>query len=408
VNDADLFDKELFRGGFPHEAFTALRHDRPVFYLPFPEGFPGQHDDGFWVLTRHADIQAVNRDVEAFSAYDGPTLSHYEGMPGAMLPAMDGASHVRQRRLISAGFTPRMVGMLEEQARRWASTIVDHALEQGTCNFVVEVAYRLPMHMIADIIGIPVADRDWLFGLTNELLLSADTARGVTPEQAFGAQVEMFEYAHKLGQEKRARPEDDVWTILSTVEVETDDGQLTRLSELELDMFFLLLTLAGSETTRNAIAGGLVALIQHPDQVAMLLKDPAVMKPAVEEILRWASPISYFARRATRDVDVGGMTIKAGDRVTMWYPSANRDEDVFADPFCFDITRTPNPQVAFGGGGPHFCLGANLARCEITVLFDELFKRTADIELVGEPTYSVLGIFNPIVFAMTDLPVRLS
>jgi cytochrome P450 len=404
----DLFERDLFGGGFPHEVFTDLRRDRPVFYQPFPEGFPGDHDDGFWVLTRHADVQAANRDTETFCSYDGPTLSDFELMKGAMLPSMDGRDHVRQRRLISSGFTPRMIGMLEEQARKWAATIVDRALELETCNFVAEVAYRLPMHMIADIIGIPIADRDWVFGLTNEFLLSGDPTRGITPEQAQELPIQMFEYAHQLGQEKRANPQDDVWTILSTLEVQTDDGQCTQLSELELDMFFLLLTAAGSETTRNAIATGLVTLLDHPEQLAVLRREPDAMKPAVEEILRWASPVSYFARRATRDVEVGGVPIAAGDRVTLWYPSANRDDEVFADPFRFDISRTPNPQVAFGGGGPHFCLGANLARFEISVLLDELLKRTTEIELVGDPSYSVFGIYNPIIFAMTDLPVRMS
>lgn len=396
--DVDLLDPALFQDGFPHELFTTLRRDRPVFYQRFPDGFPGPDDEGFWVLTRFADIQAANRDTETFNAYDGPTLGAYEGMKGGMLPSMDGRDHVRQRRLISAGFTPRMIGLLEDQARQWASTIVDQALEKGRCNFVAEVAYRLPMHMIADIIGIPVSDRDWLFGLTTEMLLGLDPNLGL----------ELYEYAHRLGQEKRANPKDDVWTLLATAEVETDDGQRTQLSELELDLFFLLLTVAGSETTRNAISGGLVALLQHPDQLELLRRDPAAMKPAVEEILRWSSPVSYFARRTTRDVEVSGVRIPAGDRVTLWYPSADRDEETFADPFRFDITRSPNPQVAFGGGGPHFCLGANLARCEISVLFAELFKRASDIELLGEPSYTVFGILNPILVAMTQLPVQIS
>jgi cytochrome P450 len=397
--EVDLTDSDVFRHGFPHELFTTLRRERPVFYQRFPDGFPGAHDGGFWVLTRHADIQAANRDTETFCSYDGPTLSEFEGMKGTMLPSMDGRDHVRQRRLISAGFTPRMIGFLEAQARAWATAIIDRALEMGTCDFVAEVAYQLPMHMIADIIGIPVADRDWVFKLTNELLVGNGQA-------TVGA--EMFEYAHQLGQDKRANPQDDVWTILSTVEVETDDGERSQLSELELDMFFLLLTAAGSETTRNAIAGGLVALLEHPDQLEVLRRDPGALKLAVEEILRWASPVSYFARRATRDVEVGGVPIAAGDRVTLWYPSANRDGDVFDEPFRFDITRTPNPHISFGGGGPHFCLGANLARCEISVLFEELLKRATEIELVGEPGYSVFGIYNPIVFAMTQLPVRIS
>jgi cytochrome P450 len=218
----------------------------------------------------------------------------------------------------------------------------------------------------------------------------------------------MFEYAQELGRRKRAQPEDDVWTILSTVEIETEDGGVTKLGEIELDMFFFLLTIAGSETTRNAIAGGLVALLDHPGQLSLLRREPGAMKPAVEEILRWSSPVAYFARRATRATEIRGVGIAEGDRITMWYPSANRDEDAFEDPFRFDITRAPNNHVAFGGGGAHFCLGANLARREITVLFEELLARTNDIEILAAPTYSGLTIDSPVLGATRELPVRLS
>lgn len=404
----DLTDAGLYERGFPHDVFSALRRDTPVAWQALPEGDERSHDEGFWVLTKHADVQAANRDTELFSALDGPSLSVFpEAMQGTMLLSMDGRDHVRQRRLISAGFTPRMVAQLEEQARQWASSIVDRALEKETCNFVSEVAYQLPMHMIADIVGIPVGDRDWLFDLTNEFLLGATSTPGGTSEDHLGIQVQMFEYAQELGRQKRSDPQDDVWTILSTVEVETDEGERTSLSEVELDMFFLLLTLAGSETTRNAISGGLVALVAHPDQLETLRRDPEAMKPAVDEILRWVSPVSYFARRASRDTEVGGVPIAEGERVALWYPSANRDEDAFDDPFRFDIARTPNPHVAFGGGGPHFCLGASLARREIAILLEELLARTSEIEILGPPEYSMLGIFNPVLLAMSDLPVRL-
>ena len=408
VPHVDLTNVELYRNGFPHDVFTRLRDERPVSWQQIPDTIPGLRDEGFWVLTRHADVQAANRDTETFSAYDGPSLSSLPGMEGSMLVSMDGRDHVRQRRLISAGFTPRMIGQLEDQARSWATQIVDSALAKGACDFVSEVAYRLPMHMIADIVGIPLADRDWLFNITNEFLLSGDPTRGTAPDDVLGLQVQLFEYAQQLGREKRTNPADDVWTLLSTVEVEGEDGETTRLGELELDMFFLLLTIAGSETTRNAVAAGLVALLEHPEQLDLLRRDPDAMKPAVEEILRWASPVSYFARRATRDTEIGGQHIAEGDRVTLWYPSANRDELVFDDPFAFDITRATNPHVAFGGGGPHFCLGANLARREISILLEELLRRTTEIELTGPPVFSPLGILNPVLVAMSELPVRLS
>ena len=199
-----------------------------------------------------------------------------------------------------------------------------------------------------------------------------------------------------------------MWTLLSTLEIEGDDGTRTTLSETELDLFFMLLTVAGSETTRNAIALGLWALWQHPDQMALLRNDPAVMPTAVDEILRWASPVAYFGRRAARATEIRGVPIAEGDRVTMWFGSANRDEEAFDDPFRFDLTRTPNPHVSFGGGGPHFCLGAHLARREITILFEELLARTRDIEVLAPPSYTMLGIENPVLLAVNALPVRLT
>lgn len=407
LTGVDLTDAALYGHGFPHEVFTELRRDAPVSWQVVPEGLPGDYDEGFWVLTRHEDIQAANRDTGLFSALDGPSLSSQPEMRGQMLVSMDGRDHVRQRRLISAGFTPRMIGRLEEQARRWAVSIVEEALTLGVCDFVKDVAYRLPMHMIADIVGIPLEDRDWLFSLTTDFLQGGEPGNRLSPEEHLSIQVEMFEYGRKLGQQKRTHPEDDVWTILSTAEIETEDGQRSRLGETELDLFFLLLTVAGSETTRNAITAGLMALLDHPEQLAVLRRDPEAMRPAVEEILRWSSPVVYFARRATRDTEIRGIPVRAGDRVSLWYPSGNRDEEVFDDPFRFDIGRTPNPHVAFGGGGPHFCLGANLARREIAILFEELLTRAHDIEIMGPPRHMALGIYNPILTAIAELPVRL-
>ncbi len=253
VADIDLTDPRIYGQGFPHDVFTTLRREAPVHWQAFPPGFPGEHDPGFWALSRYDDVQAANRDPELFCSYDGPQLGIQPEMRGTMLVSMDGRDHIRQRRLISAGFTPRMVGRLEAQAREWAVAIVERARERGTCDFVQEVAYQLPMHMIADIVGIPLEDREWLFGLTNELLQGGDAGNIASPDKLLTIQVQMFEYAQELGRRKRAEPQDDIWTILSTVEVDTDDGEPTRLGEIELDMFFFVLTIAGSETTRNAI-----------------------------------------------------------------------------------------------------------------------------------------------------------
>ena len=406
--DVDLTGSALYSEGFPHEVFTRLRQDEPVRWQAFPPGFPGNHDDGFWVLSKHEDVQQVSRTPDLFNAFDGPQLSRQPEIAGSMLVSMDGPDHVRQRRLISAGFTPRMVKQLERQIRVWAESIVDRALQLGECDFVSEIAYKLPMHVIADIVGIPLEDREWLFAMTNDFLQGGLPENPRPVEEYLGVQVQMFEYAQQLGQKKREDPRDDVWTILSTLELNGDDGERTALSQIELDLFFILLTVAGSETTRNAVSQGLVALLEHPDQLERLRREPVAMPLAVEEVLRWSSPVSYFARRATRDTEIRGVRIAEGDRVTMWFPSANRDEDVFEDPFRFDIGRSPNPHVAFGGGGVHFCLGAHLARRELATLLQVLFERARHIELAGSPSYMSLGIYNPILLFMRELPVRVA
>jgi cholest-4-en-3-one 26-monooxygenase len=406
--DINLMDNELYRDGFPHEVFRTLRREAPVWWQAIPDEDNPTNGPGFWVLSKYEDVQAANRNSELFCAIDGPSIHHTPEMRDMMLVSMDGAHHTRQRKIISAGFTPRMVGRLEEQAKTWAVKIVENALELGTCEFVQDVAYQLPMHMIADIVGIPLKDRESLFQITKDFLSPGDPDDPASEATHVAAQVKMFQYAQELGQRKRENPQDDVWTIISNAEVETEDGQSSKMSEIELDFFFLLLTLAGSETTRNAIAHGLIALLEHPDQLETLRNDPEAMRPAVEEILRWSSPVAYFARRATRDTEIRGVKIKEGDRVTLWYPSANRDEEVFEDPFRFDIARTPNQHVAFGGGGAHFCLGANLARREIAIIFEELLARTQKLEIIKPTQFSVLGIYNPILVIPQQIEVRMS
>jgi cytochrome P450 len=296
-----------------------------------------------------------------------------------------------------------MIGQLEQQCRAWAARLIDDALVLGEFDFVTEVAYQLPMHMIADIVGIPESDREWLFSIVAKLLATFDPDGGVTADDARARQVELFQYAEQLGRAKRERPADDVWTTLSTFGLDGDG-----LGEAELNLFFMLLTAAGSETTRNALTVGLATLVDHPEQLDRLRSDRSLLKSAVDEIIRWASPVSYFARRAIVDVEIHGEAIKAGDRVTLWYASANRDEDVFADPYTFDIARSPNPYVSFGGGGPHYCLGANLAKLEVSVLLDELLDRTRAINTLAPMTWQFLTISNPILLATQRLPVRFS
>jgi cholest-4-en-3-one 26-monooxygenase len=399
----DLTVPDLYAHGFPHDVFARLRDESPVYWQPFDGRVPEAADPGAWVLSKHADVQAVNRDDARYSAIDGPMLTYVPAMRGVMLVSMDGKQHTRLRRLISAGFTPRMIGKLDDRCRGWAGRLIDDALALGEFDFVAEVAYKLPMHMIADIVGIPESDRDWLFSVVAQLLSSFEPDADLSKEAALGQQIGLFEYAEQLGRAKRERPADDVWTTLSTVELDGDG-----LGEAELNFFFMLLTAAGSETTRNALTVGLTALVDHPDQLDRLRADRSLLKGAVDEIIRWASPVSYFARRATVDVEVHDVPIQAGDRVTLWYASANRDADVFVDPFSFDITRTPNPYVSFGGGGPHYCLGANLAKLEIAVLFDELLRRTRDISTLEPIGWQFLTLGNPILLATKELRVRLS
>lgn len=400
LDDIDLTQTELYRRGFPHEVFRTLRAEAPVWRHPETPGFERTGGEGFFVLSRYEDIREVNRRADLFLSEGGPGLG-YVGS-GLMLTDMDGAAHIRQRKLISSGFTPRMTKRLEDQARDWAVQIVEDALERENVEFVQEVAYQLPMHMIADVLGIPKGDRRWLFSVINDMLLCIDPAHPVPESKREALAAEVFAYGAKVSAGKRESPDDDVLSIL--VRAEDESG---RLSSLELDAFFMLLTVAGSETTRNAISSGLYQLLAEPGQLAALRRDPSLLKSATEEIIRWTSPVAYFKRTAAADVEVAGVPIAQGERLTLWYPSGNRDESVFENPDRFDIRRRPNEHMAFGGGGPHFCLGAHLARREITILFEELLKRTADIELMSEPEYSVLGIGNPILMSLGNLPVRL-
>ena len=406
LDELDLTDTALFRNGFPHAVFSRLRRDAPVWWHPRRGGIDALDVDGFWVLSRYADVQATARDMAGFSMQQGPTLQTAPGSVGVMLTSTDGAQHHLLRKLINAGFTPRMIARLESQARDWAVSIVERALETVTFNFVDAVAFQLPMHMIADIMGIPIEDRAWLFSRSNDFMSCTDPEYPVPESDRASIQAEIFSYGQKLGEEKRRRPCDDVWSILTRAEVENHRGEPTRLSPDELDWFFFLLLLAGSETTRNAISIGLMALLDHPDQLEALRRDPSLQKSATEEIIRWASPVGYHTRTATRDTQIRGVPIAAGERVVPVFPSANRDEEVFEDPFRFDITRWPNPQLAFGGGGQHFCLGAHLARREISILFEELLARVTRTEITGPPRYNVQGIASTVPVSLRELPVR--
>jgi cholest-4-en-3-one 26-monooxygenase len=382
----DLNDPERFVRMEHHAMFTTLRAEDPVHW---------QHDDlkggGYWNVVKHADLIEVNRDTATFSSEVGGTMIMSGQLPvgedptatmdtrGVLMLDMDPPKHTRYRLLVNKGFTPRMIGLIEQALRHRASLIVDNVIEKGSADFVVDIASELPLQAIAEIMGVPQEDRRKLFEWSNRMVgagdpeyLAADTG------DAF---VELFTYVNELAAVRRDDPRDDIVTKLLNAEI---DGE--RLSELEFDMFMMLLAVAGNETTRNATAHGMHALLTHPDQFELLRSDPeALMDDAVEEVLRWASPVLHFRRTAMVDTEIRGQAIKAGDRVVIWHVSANRDEEVWDDPFVFDITRNPNPHVAFGGGGSHFCLGANLARMELKLIFTELVTRLPDMQLAGEP-----------------------
>jgi cholest-4-en-3-one 26-monooxygenase len=376
----DLTNKDVYVQGVPHEWFAELRRDAPIYWHPERGGGPG-----FWCLTRYEDVVTVNRDNQTFSSARGAVFMWdlpQEGLEQQrlMMLNMDPPMHTRYRRLVNKGFTPRMITELEATVRERTRGILDKVTPRGECDFVVDVAAELPLQVIADILGVPQADRHKMFDWSNRMVGSDDPEYGVTQEQAQLASMELFAYAAKLAEDKRAQPGSDLISVLSDAVV---DGE--QLTQLEIDLFFMLLTVAGNETTRNQVSHGLLALLEHPDQLARLRANRDLLPGAVEETLRWASPVMHFRRTATRDVNVGGTDIAEGDKVVIWYVSANRDERVFKDPMTFDIERSPNEHVAFGGGGPHFCLGANLARLEIQVIFDELLDRWDDLELTGEP-----------------------
>jgi cholest-4-en-3-one 26-monooxygenase len=298
-----------------------------------------------------------------------------------MMLYTDPPRHTRYRRLVSKGFTPRMIGLLEQYLRNRSRLIVDEVIERGQCDFVVDLASELPLQAIAEIMGVPQEDRRLIFEWSNAMIGADDPEFQGGVEGAHNASAALYAYSNDLAKQRRVDPRDDIVTKLINAEI---DGE--QLTELEFDMFMLLLAVAGNETTRNTTAWGMWALMEHPEQYAHLRDNlDTALDPAIEEILRWASPVYHFRRTTTAATELHGRELAAGDKVVMWYISANRDESVFDDPFRFDVTREPSEMVAFGGGGHHFCLGANLARMELRLIFEEVLSRIPDMHLVAEP-----------------------
>jgi cytochrome P450 len=294
---------------------------------------------------------------------------------------MDAPRHTKLRKLVNRGFTPRVVASIEATVRSTARRIVETVAPKGECDFVEEIAAALPLKIICDMMGIPEADNRRMFELSNTILGIGDPEYGVTMDVLMNAAIELSQYAQALGEARVASPGDDITSVLMSADV---DGE--RLTSAEFASFFILLVVAGNETTRNAISHGMRALTNHPAERAKWMADFERVAPtAVEEIVRWATPVIHFRRTATKDVEIQGTKIREGEKVVLWYSSANRDERAFVDPYRFDVTRSPNEHVGYGGGGAHFCLGANLARREIKVMFEEIFRGLPDIRIVGEP-----------------------
>jgi cholest-4-en-3-one 26-monooxygenase len=379
--DLDLLDLDMFQRGEQDEVFARLRREAPVSWQEHP------HGRGFWSVVQHGDVVTVNRDAALFSSelgsislLDPDERANAVGVDtrGAMMIATDPPRHTRYRRLVNSGFTPRTMKAIEQSLAGRATKIVDLVIERGSCDFVTDVAAELPLQAIADIMGVPQEDRGRLFDWSNRMVGLDDPEYASTDGTV--ASAELYAYVNDLARQRRADPRDDIVTLLVNAQIEGDS-----LSEVEFDMFMLLLTLAGNETTRNSTSWGMWALIENPEQYALLRDRPDLIDSAVEEILRWASPVLHFRRTATADTELHGQRIAKGDKVVMWHISANRDERVFAEPFRFDITRTPNNHVAFGGGGPHHCLGAYLARMQLRLMIGEIVARIPDMELAAKP-----------------------
>jgi cholest-4-en-3-one 26-monooxygenase len=390
----DFMDSATFASGVPHAAYRRLRDEAPVSWHARP-------DEGYWLLTRHRDVYDASVDWERFSSWRGSTQmdtppSDNLQVVRLILLNMDPPDHTRYRRLLTRGFAARAIDKLEPRIRAMAVSLVDKVAPLGSCDFVNEIACDLPLQVILELLGVPEPDRHRLFVLSNQMIAPDDEQLGQGDDVAMRSAMEMYSYAFALASERRAHPGDDLISHLIGAEVEGE-----RLTDGEINAFFLLLVVAGNETTRNLLSGGLQALFDHPEARARVQSERGLLPSAVEEMLRYVSPIKQFRRTANCDIELHGQKIRAGDKVILAHVSANHDERVFAHPERFDPTRSPNPHVAFGVGA-HLCLGAALARLEARIMFEEIFRRLPDIAPAGPPRHLRSNFVN----GFTSLPVR--
>jgi cholest-4-en-3-one 26-monooxygenase len=397
----DLTDPDLYAHRVPQEEFAVLRRAAPVRWNPQPSDM-GFNDAGFWAVTRHRDVVAVSRDAETWSSYEngaiirflsGNTREQVELQRVIMLNT-DPPHHTKVRGIVSRGFTPRSINNLRDVLAERAQKIVHEAVAKGSGDFVTDVACELPLQAIAELIGVPQADRHKLFSWSNDMVGYDDPDYAGDGE---AASVEILSYSMLLAEDRRACPREDIVTTLVNAQVDGDE-----LTSDEFGFFVILLAVAGNETTRNAISHGMLAFLDHPDQWELFKAERP--QTAVDEIVRWATPVTVFQRTATKDTELGGQEIKAGQRVGLFYRSANFDEEVFERPEDFDVLRSPNPHVGFGGTGAHYCLGANLARLEIDLIFNAIADAMPGISKAGDPQRLRSGWLN----GVKRLPVSYS
>ncbi|OIK03542.1 cytochrome P450 [Streptomyces monashensis] len=382
----DLTDPDLLHHRVPLPEFAELRRTEPVRWIPQPHGVAGFADAGYWAVTRHADVRYVSTHPELFSSTLNTAIIRFNehiqrdaiDAQRLILLNMDPPEHTRVRQIVQRGFTPRSIRALEERLRARAESIVSAArARSGPFDFVTEVACELPLQAIAELIGVPQEDRSKIFDWSNKMIAYDDPEYAITEEVGAQSAAEIIAYAMNMAAERKQCPAHDIVTTLVAAE---DEG---NLNSDEFGFFVLMLAVAGNETTRNAITHGMHAFLTHPEQWDLFRRE----RPGTtaEEIVRWATPVNAFQRTATQDTELGGVLIKEGDRVGLFYASANRDPEVFADPDAFDITRDPNPHLGFGGGGPHFCLGKSLAVLEIDLIFNAVADAMPGLRLADEP-----------------------
>jgi cholest-4-en-3-one 26-monooxygenase len=390
----DFTDPDLYASRVPAQEFAELRRTQPVWWNAQRRGSVGFDDEGFWAVTRHADILDVSRHTEVYSSWENTALIRFQegigrdaiDMQRVILLNIDPPHHTKVRSIVSRGFTPKSIYSLEDNLRGRAEGIVANALARGTGDFVADVACELPLQAIAELIGVPQEDRKKLFQWSNQMVGYDDPE--YEGDQNVAA-MELLAYAMEMAADRAANPQGDIITKLVNAEI---DGE--QLSADEFGYFVLMLTVAGNETTRNAITHGMKAFFDHPDQWELFKAERP--ETAADEIIRWGTPITVFQRTALSDTELGGQEIKAGSRLGLFYRSANFDEDVFDHPERFDITRDPNPHVGLGGFGAHYCLGASLAKLEIGLIFNAIADAMPDIVAAGQPERLRSGWINGI------------